>query len=1597
MSKDLETGNGKTFVNSSVTNESKSIEQSIKTQAKHSINATSRKRGKYYIAGNVGDTKLTAFVDTAADLSLISPEWLEHGRVVKLKKPIVIKSFDNVSVQNLKEVLYLEVDFGEAQKILKFYVCETNAPIIGIDILRDENQKVSINTKTEMLTIDGKPIKTSASAEKAEAALTVRMGEMANSEATENRGQNWVKVKRKMTIEPRQIASVEVECERPVDGTSEYVFLSFHDETEEEKKFYIPSIAVNTSKEVLKVWVENTSKERRVLKEGTPLGSMKRCDDSLSDDTVVKLGAEDASANSEEDAAQIHATDITTNQEEESGVDAMPGSSETSDAQTAEQCESRAPTRPSAAKEESEAASRPGPVPFTALVGVNKTPAEVLQKCLEDGIEMDLSMNIPEPKMEPNTVEIDIDAERRKSGKCPYWPSKGEFLKNFDLSSTDGESARMAEELLWSFRHIFFNEEYPKQFQQGIQTKPIKMTLKQEGPPLKSEKMRRMNEKKVVHLKKHLQQLQEQGVIEELKDSTGCHLSPVHVVIEQRYVASQRKNVEKSRFVLDQRILNSKLEDAAYPIPFCDEFRRDIASEGYTVFSNCDCSSFYYQFKVEKVTARKLFGFAALGRVYYLKRLPQGCKLSPCYAQAFMDKVFRCHPNCRAFMDDLTIKSKSVEDHLKIDLPKTFAICSKYNILLKPSKCDLIRPDVRILGYQISRSAESLTSEKIDKIRAMSFPTTKKEAVSRAAFFSYFLPVAPRLSELMAPLRQLAHPKKRFKPTESDKESFVKLKEYLLEPTVGAIRVPSSKQEDLIIVWTDASAYSIAGVVTQLLPPLPGTQLDPTKKYLSIVACWSRTIDEAWSSHPIWVLELAALEETTRKFRWLLAGRVFYTLTDSTTVKSWSSIDIVPKDIARRIIRLQKFNYRILFIESKLNISDFATRLPTDDQVTCKFPRFVQGRIFNARGEPMEWTTLFSQEKCDEAAEFFTRHRRQALSYATAPPEVEEEPVDDSVDRKAALEAILRPQKRPGKREEKDNEVFNGKVKYDAVRGCDKATIAAFGLTDEEVESGIDEVLEEVPPDEDIFADTELQEFENERLREVLNLQRSDETIDAIKKYLKEEIPWPEKTEAFILSIPLQQFLRHRSFYRLTKQGVLLRLWPMENGKIDQLVVVGERQYKGLVEETHKKESSSHQHAGQRRTFTALSKRYFAFGGRKHVNKIVAMCATCKLNSNRRTNPEKSGNQIEVEPNAAGAVDLVGPLRGFALTASGNARYIFVYVDLHTRYIVAKVLQSTNDSNICDGFVTLRDTLCGFPKKLYMDNAIATEHSNSLKFLKERGVEVIHGMAGISRCQASVERAIGSLTRQICRMRTDNPPIPFQRLVAESVYVINSTPSTGLAASLAPKDVHFARAPTDFLRHAATNEDGGNAAIQAARAASRQTLIEDVKRHLKRQKIVSPTDYTSTIRVGTLCLRKRTIFPSQAPKKLCYKITMDAYRVTSKVGTNAFRVKSLISGTTAVLPGDHLIKVAGLNEDELITLCREMEAVAAREALETETPGGAVRRSTRRSTTGREARRGTADTDARSAEISTVNKNPRLIRRRATTNFETSIRGLFER
>ena len=87
------------------------------------------------------------------------------------------------------------------------------------------------------------------------------------------------------------------------------------------------------------------------------------------------------------------------------------------------------------------------------------------------------------------------------------------------------------------------------------------------------------------------------------------------------------------------------------------------------------------------------------------------------------------------------------------------------------------------------------------------------------------------------------------------------------------------------------------------------------KKLLHIIGCCSSTIDETWCNYPIWLLELLAFHHATTKFSWLLLARPFFLITDSTVVKMWASLDLVPKDLARKILSLQRFQYKVLYID----------------------------------------------------------------------------------------------------------------------------------------------------------------------------------------------------------------------------------------------------------------------------------------------------------------------------------------------------------------------------------------------------------------------------------------------------------------------------------------------------------------------------------------------------------------------------------------------------------------------------------------------------------------------------------------------------------
>ena len=159
----------------------------------------------------------------------------------------------------------------------------------------------------------------------------------------------------------------------------------------------------------------------------------------------------------------------------------------------------------------------------------------------------------------------------------------------------------------------------------------------------------------------------------------------------------------------------------------------------------------------------------------------------------------------------------------------------------------------------------------------------------------------------------------------------------------------------------------------------------------------------------------------------------------------------------------------------------------------------------------------------------------------------------------------------------------------DRVDSVDAVTLAAFGLNDEDLDEGLVECVDDAAIDDDCMEGIPLPSFDWEDLREALRLQENDETITSIIDIIINKHQAPEKTAALGYTIQFQQFLRHRSLFRLSRQKVLFRVWIRTDRLIEKLVVVGAKQFEGLVTETHTSGLSSLRHWGIRKTFNALN------------------------------------------------------------------------------------------------------------------------------------------------------------------------------------------------------------------------------------------------------------------------------------------------------------------------------------------------------------------------------------------------------------------------
>ena len=1562
------------------------------------VDALSGKGSKYWLAGDINGQTATCFADSGADISLFPSSETDGLEMKELPEKFEISGFRDKEVAVISHTVDVEINFCPGVLNATFYVCDLKNIILGGDILQNPQKNVSLNTGERYFSVNEFKLHTSRSQNAAKKEHMRRKGMNVDEYLSEfdDVCEAIMRTNGRVYLPPLEcvdIVSSVTDRKKMRDG--HHSMLSYFDEGQAD--IFIPSLTFFNDEldSCRAIPVTNLTKKGFYLPKDFILGKVvPHSDDGKPNESgkyevynVNELREEierrqatvenaESVRDKKSDKIQIHTvgTADLAAAREKAAEDAIGAAGrkaaagrETNDDAGKRVAESACSSNSAAAEGSGTAAETPAvdagakakafdeegilsePVKFSDMVGVGKLDQQIFAQSRKYGIKMDYNIEQSKPNIYvKEVVEPDYTAERLKGQNCPYWKNRAEFLELFALSHIDPVTRAKIEDLLWAYRHIWYNPATPEQFREGLKNvKPV-VIKRIPGAVPKKEPLRQLSPEKIRLLEIHLNELKEMGVILPCEDAE--YSSPIHLVLESRYSVKDKKNIQKARVTIDLRSMNECLSNLCYPIPSTEEFRRHMSQ--YKIYSSVDGTKYFYQIKIDETCSKECFCITAVGRVWRMVRLCMGAKVSPSIAQCIADLIFRNHSNCRAYLDDFTTFSQDMDSHL-IHLEKTFALCGTYGVLLACNKADLATNTMRNLGFQVAKGETSMCGEKLTKIDGLIFPKDKKQLISVLAFFQFFNRSCPRLSEFTAPLRRLALPSVRFKPNETHIAAFESAKSHLMNSNVTAIRTPSAKLEDLIYLFCDASCSAIGCVLTQMQLPDEVS----SEKMLYLIGTFSSIIPETWENYPPWLLELIALWETCRKYRWLLLGRNFIVCSDSSTVKSWSNLDLIPKDLSRKILALQQFSYKILFLESRANPSDVVSRAhlgPQTENRGC-YPRFLESRIVNAKGEEVPVESLFCERRAKEIHDFFGKTRRQQSSRAVSLQEMEGKKreeykhiCDSKYERDQSTLFVDESNVTVEVIEREDdnmndvNEAFRLK--------CHDITISAVDFDDQDLADGREEITEDILSDNDLPITLELPSYGPAELDRVRSMQLGDATINYILRYLKGEIPTPDKISSMALSSELRDFIRHKSNFRTSDQGVLFRVWISKEGSMSPLIVVGNTAFQDLLKQTHSftpnSGTPSIPHSGMNRTMSALCDVFYTFKMRAKIATFISSCPVCILNNHvTKAMKNDQGCQISFEPMDLMIVDYLGPLNGWANTASGSPRYVYCMIDANTRFLITVATNNVGDDETLRSILESRKILCGLPKRVASDNAIFREHSAARKFLEEAGVSILHGRATISRDQSKVERCISSLTRSLCKLHTECPTASFQTILDNATLIHNCSVCRSTGKS--PRELHFVRsastflnvAPKDVRPHSRTLKE----AIAVARASARETLQHEIQQFIKRNETTSPTQFNKRLIEGQYVIKKRTSYPLGSSKKLCHKMTIDVYRVTHKVASNSYRVESLIDQKSYVLPGDLLVPLRHHRESDAIKLVQEMSELVTKNAARTAASGAANR------------------------------------------------------
>ena len=172
-------------------------------------------------------------------------------------------------------------------------------------------------------------------------------------------------------------------------------------------------------------------------------------------------------------------------------------------------------------------------------------------------------------------------------------------------------------------------------------------------------------------LQEECQSLLDAGIIQ--PGSAGTWSSPAFII----------KQKGKERMVINFKQLNKVTKLFKFPLPRIDDQLDSF--QGTKHYSTIDLRKGFYQLELSK-NSRMKAGFTTPFGIYEFKRLPFGLANGPAFFSSVMSNILGKYNFVRVYIDDITIASKSEDEHLE-HIITVLKELQEHGLKINPDKC----------------------------------------------------------------------------------------------------------------------------------------------------------------------------------------------------------------------------------------------------------------------------------------------------------------------------------------------------------------------------------------------------------------------------------------------------------------------------------------------------------------------------------------------------------------------------------------------------------------------------------------------------------------------------------------------------------------------------------------------------------------------------------------------------------------------------------------------------------------------------------------------------------------------------------------------